>query len=161
MPPDLLIVGRFTIAVEGQDGTWLVAATPRAWSRFQDPIYVALWLVLVGCAIAGISIWSARRLIAPLDRLARAAARLGVGREATPVPEHGPSEFRVITRAFNDMQLRLKRFVDDRTQMLAAISHDLRTPLTRLTLRAEFVSDGEQQRRMLDEIQRMQAMIDA
>ncbi|MFX7674850.1 histidine kinase dimerization/phospho-acceptor domain-containing protein, partial [Acinetobacter baumannii] len=68
---------------------------------------------------------------------------------------------RAATRAFNRMQARLARFVADRTQMLAAISHDLRTPITRLRLRAELVDDPEMQRRMLADLDEMEAMISA
>ncbi|MBI5165852.1 MAG: two-component sensor histidine kinase, partial [Magnetospirillum sp.] len=63
--------------------------------------------------------------------------------------------------AFNRMQARIRRFVDDRTQMLAAISHDLRTPITRLKLRAEFVEDDEQRTRMLADLDEMERMIAA
>ena len=69
----------------------------------------------------------------------RAAEALGRDIHRPPLPEHGPTEVRRAARAFNTMQTRLQRFIQDRTQMLAAISHDLRTPITRLRLRAEFV----------------------
>ena len=68
---------------------------------------------------------------------------------------------RTAIRAFNRMQERLRRFVDDRTQMLAAMSHDLKTPLTRLRLRAEFVEDHEQQRKMLADLDEMSAMVES
>jgi signal transduction histidine kinase len=68
---------------------------------------------------------------------------------------------RATIEAFNRMQDRLRRFLDDRTQMLAAISHDLRAPLARLRLRAELIADGEQQRKMFDDLEAMNAMIDS
>jgi signal transduction histidine kinase len=73
----------------------------------------------------------------------------------------GPQELRTAATAFNRMQERLRRFLEDRTQMLAAISHDLRAPLARLRLRAELVADGEQQRKIVDELDLMNAMIDS
>jgi signal transduction histidine kinase len=73
----------------------------------------------------------------------------------------GPQELRTATTAFNRMQDRLRRFLEDRTQMLAAISHDLRAPLARLRLRSELVADGEQQRKMFDDLDVMNAMIDS
>jgi signal transduction histidine kinase len=76
------------------------------------------------------------------------------------MPEHGSRELRRAASAFNRMQARLRRFVDDRTMMLAAISHDLRTVLTRLRLRAEFIDDGEQQGKAIADIDEMQAMLD-
>jgi signal transduction histidine kinase len=73
----------------------------------------------------------------------------------------GPQELRASIEAFNRMQERLRRFLEDRTQMLAAISHDLGAPLARLRLRAELVADGEQQRKMFDDLDIMNAMIDS
>jgi signal transduction histidine kinase len=75
--------------------------------------------------------------------------------------ESGPEELRIATRAFNRMQERLRRFVDDRTQMLAAMSHDLRTPLNRMRLRAELIEDVEQQKRMFADLEAMRTMIDS
>jgi signal transduction histidine kinase len=122
---------------------------------------LALRLALVAIVVAPISFWAARKLSAPLAAFAEAAEKLGVDGGGPPLKERGPRELRTAIRAFNRMQERLKRFVDDRTRMLAAMSHDLRTPLTRLRLRAEFVEDAEQQQKMLAEVDEMTAMIDA
>jgi signal transduction histidine kinase len=122
---------------------------------------IALRLALVAIVVAPISFWAARKLSAPLAAFAEAAEKLGVDSGAPPLSEQGPRELRTATRAFNRMQERLKRFIDDRTRMLAAMSHDLRTPLTRLRLRAEFVEDPEQQQKMLAELDEMAAMVDA
>jgi signal transduction histidine kinase len=92
---------------------------------------------------------------------ATAAQRLGIELNAAPLPETGTGEVRRAARAFNTMQSRLKRFIQDRTQMLAAISHDLRTPITRMRLRAEFVEDDEQRTKMLTDLDEMEAMIKA
>ena len=78
-----------------------------------------------------------------------------------PLPETGPLEIRETLIAFNRMQQRLNRFVQDRTQMLAAISHDLRTPLTSLRLRSEFLPDSEDKERMQQTLQQMEAMLNA
>jgi signal transduction histidine kinase len=100
-------------------------------------------------------------LAAPLAGFAAAAERLALDGTAAPLPETGPRELRAATAAVNRMRERLSRFVEDRTRMLAAISHDLRTPLTRLRLRAEFIEDAEIQRKMLADIEEMSAMIAA
>ena len=84
-----------------------------------------------------LSIWAIRRLTAPFREFAAAATRLGTDVNATPIKEHGPSDVQAAIQAFNGMQDKLRRFIEDRTQMLAAVSHDLRTPITRLRLRAE------------------------
>ncbi|UEM23285.1 HAMP domain-containing protein [Skermanella mucosa] len=147
------------MALPLSDGTWLVfRSDPDRDGPFRL-IRFGLWMCLVGLVIFGLSLWAGRRLSAPLKRFAEAAQRLGVDGEAPLLPEAGPRELRQATRAFNQMQTRLHRFVEDRTQMLAAISHDLRTPLTRLRLRAEFVEDPEQQRKMLADLEEMEAMI--
>jgi signal transduction histidine kinase len=75
--------------------------------------------------------------------------------------ERGPRELRAAARAFNRMQERLRRFIQDRTQMLAAISHELRTPLARMSLRTEFIRDPEQQRKMRADLDAMSAMVES
>ena len=91
--------------------------------------------------ILGVSVWAVRRVTAPLASLATAAERLGHDVNAPPLPETGTIETRQAARAFNDMQTRLRSLIENRTRMLAAISHDLRTPLTLLRLRAETVEN--------------------
>ena len=93
--------------------------------------------------------------------LAAAAERLGRDVNAPPLPESGPTEVATAAHAFNTMAERIRRFVGDRTQMLAAIGHDLRTPITRLRLRAEFMDDDEQRRKMLADLEEMEAMVAA
>jgi signal transduction histidine kinase len=107
-----------------------------------------------------LSVAAGRKLAAPIRHFADAAERLGVDTTMPPLAERGPHELRTAIRAFNRMQERLRRFVDDRTQMLAAMSHDLRTPLNRMRLRAEFIEDAEQQRKMFADLEAMNAMID-
>jgi signal transduction histidine kinase len=110
-------------------------------------------------AIIALSVLGIRRLTAPLGTLAQAAERLGRDVNAPPLAERGASDVRKALRAFNNMQERIQRFIEDRTRMIAAISHDLRTPITRLRLRAEFIDDAEQQARMLADLDDMETMI--
>lgn len=147
------------VAVQLAGGRWLNAETafpaPPAWGL---PNLVSL---LLTAALAGVAVVLAvRRLARPLARLAAAADALGRGEALPPLPEEGPADLRGTVRAFNRMQARLKRFVDDRTAMLAAVSHDLRTPITSLRLRAEFVEDEETRERMLDTLAEMQRMVE-
>jgi signal transduction histidine kinase len=102
-----------------------------------------------------------RRLIAPVRVLAEAAEALGRDVIAPPLPETGPSEVRTAAIAFNTMAMRLRRFVQDRTELLTAIGHDLRTPITRLKLRAEFVEDDEQRAKILADLEELEAMVSA
>jgi signal transduction histidine kinase len=97
----------------------------------------------------------------PLASLATAAERLGQDMNAPPLPETGTTETRQAARAFNDMQTRLRGLIENRTRLLAAISHDLRTPLTLLRLRAETVENAQERDKMLSTIAEMDSMIGA
>jgi len=109
----------------------------------------------------GLALWlTLSRLLGPLRGLARAAERLGRGEEVGALPATGPSEMRALTEAFNQMQERLHRMVTDRTQMLAALGHDLRSPLTALRVRAEMVDDDETRERLLVSLAEMQDMVE-
>lgn len=149
------------ISLRLQDGSWLNFATPPAphasfWgSQFFGVGALGLMLVVV------VSVWAVRRATQPLDLFARAAERLGLDFNAQPLAEGGPREVQRAAKAFNLMQRRLQTFVHNRTHMLAAISHDLRTPITRLKLRAEFINDEEQRQKMLIDLDEMEAMIAA
>ena len=80
---------------------------------------------------------------------------------APPLPENGPTEVATAAAAFNTMAARIRRFVQDRTELLTAIGHDLRTPITRLKLRCEFVEDEEQRGKMLADLEELEAMVSA
>ena len=114
----------------------------------------------MGIAIWLISIWAARRVSKPIIQFATAAEQFGRDINAPPLPETGSRELRQSIQAFNQMQERLRQLVNDPTFMLAAISHDLRTILTRLKLRAEFIEDPEQAQKAIADIDQMQAMLD-
>lgn len=161
MQPDITMLRSFHIAVALDDSRWLVVSQNKgelgAVRRFRIIATVFVALLLIG----SLSLWTARGLLRPLTRLAAAAERLGREREPTLIAEMSIPEYASIARTFNEMQLRLKQFVDERTHMLAAIAHDLRTPLTRLRLFAEYVGDKTQQRQLLSDIAEMDAMINS
>ncbi len=138
--------GTLVFALADSD-MWDVDDGPGFWGFFT-------WVLI----ITGV-FWAAHRMTKPLRRFAYAADRLGVDVNAPPLPERGSRELRRATRAFNQMQERLKRFIDDRTQMFAAISHDLRTSLTRLRLRSEFIEDEEQKNKALADLDEMEQML--
>jgi len=141
---------------DGQRISFTIVGLPSS-GGYLVPIFLGS-LVLVALLIA---LLTARRLARPIREFANASERLGVDLTAPPMAVRGPQELRATIQAFNRMQDRLRRFLEDRTQMLAAISHDLRAPLARLRLRAELVADGEQQRKMFDDLDVMNAMIDS
>ena len=150
----------YLLALELRDGSWVAFIAPRSWGLEPVPrALVTLVLVLISTLLVA---WVAtRRLARPLQAFTRAARRFGADIQAPPIPAQGPYELREATLAFNAMQARIQRLVADRTQMLAAISHDLRAPLTRMRLRGEFVGDRKQQSRLFRDIDEMQAMINA
>jgi signal transduction histidine kinase len=100
-----------------------------------------------------------RTITRPLGDLARAADEVGRGATTTPLKETGAREIRGATRAFNAMQERLRRYLDSRTQVLAAMSHDLRTPLTRLRLRVESIDDDQLRQRCIEDLDEMSNMV--
>jgi signal transduction histidine kinase len=101
-------------------------------------------------------------LLIPVRTLAEAAERLGRDVVNAPaLPEKGPSEIVMAAAAFNTMAARIRRFVEDRTFLLTAIGHDLRTPITRLKLRAEYMEDDEQREKMLADLDEMESMVAA
>ncbi|KQZ55992.1 hypothetical protein ASD53_14235 [Lysobacter sp. Root559] len=149
---------RMSVAIELPDGDWLLASPGRPSPRWLQHLFKLSGMALLIVAVAGLSVWTARSFLQPLTKLSQAAERLGREREPTPIEGMTIPEYAAIAHKFNEMQVRLKRFVDDRTQQLAAISHDLRTPLTRMRLFAEYVDDAHRER-LLGEIAQMETMI--
>lgn len=142
------------------DGSWL-----NVEGQLPSPLFWA-WPVLTSTGVTAAALMlvvalTVRRITRPLSRLADAADRLGRGETIPDLPEEGPQEVRRTTHAFNLMQARVRRFVADRTRMIAAMSHDLRTPLTSLRLRAEFVDDDETREKMIATIDDMSRMTEA
>jgi len=149
------------VAMPLSDGQWLSFTTglPDTGPAFSRQFLISMAVMAI--IILGVSIWVVRRVTAPLASLAAAAERLGRDVTAPPLPETGTIETRQASRAFNDMQVRLRNLIENRTRLLAAISHDLRTPLTLLRLRAESVEDQQERDKMLSTIAEMDSMIEA
>lgn len=144
-----------------EDGSWLNVATrvpprPPAWAR-SSTVAIAVTAALSILAV----VLLVRRVTRPLARLADTAERFGRGETVAPLKREGPEDVRRTIDAFNGMRERLGRFVADRTRMLAAISHDLRTPITSLRLRAELVDDAEVREKLLATLMEMQQMTEA
>jgi signal transduction histidine kinase len=141
---------------------WLTITSPvKAPEPWRSPGFASAFIVmtLLGAIMIAIAV---RQLLIPVKTLAAAAERLGRDVTNAPaLPETGPSEIVIAAIAFNTMAARIRRFVDDRTFLLAAIGHDLRTPITRLKLRAEYMEDEEQRLKMLADLDEMEAMVAA
>ncbi|HEY7644670.1 MAG TPA: HAMP domain-containing sensor histidine kinase, partial [Hyphomicrobiales bacterium] len=149
------------VAVPLSDGQWLsfVTALPESGPGFSRQFLVSMAIMAI--IILAVSVWAVRRVTAPLASLSAAAERLGNDLGAPSIPDTGTIETRQASRAFNTMQARLRSLIDNRTRMLAAISHDLRTPLTLLRLRAENVENAPERERMLATIAEMDSMVGA
>ncbi|MPZ41315.1 MAG: HAMP domain-containing protein [Rhizobiales bacterium] len=154
--------GAYQLAVRvGDDSALLfdVSAVTHPWFIVLAPIVLTLTIVLVFVTL--LSVYAVRWIIAPLSSIAAAAHSFGRSPDDTRIVNRsGPREIAQVADALNDMRTRIRALLDDRTRMLAAISHDLRTPLTRLRLRAERIGDQDLRDGMLHEITRVTCMLD-
>ena len=158
LAPAPFVEGDFIAAVHTREGSWVVVqpvpeSFPNAWQR-----RVLLWFLLAAAIVVPAGWLFSRRLVRPITGFARAADQLGRDPSAPVLALEGPAEIGRAAQAFNRMQARLRSFVDDRTVMIGAISHDLRTPLTRLRFRIEDVPD-DVRAGMLEDVEEMERMI--
>lgn len=150
-----------TLSIALEDGTWLNVDTRFQRPPLQWPIFSAVSFGFTAALLIGVAFWYLlARLTWPLRRLAQAAERLGRGEENKPLPVAGPSEVRDLTDAFNHMQERLVRTVADKTRIMAALGHDLRSPLTALRVHAEMVDEEETRDALVKSIEEMQDMVE-
>jgi signal transduction histidine kinase len=120
-----------------------------------------LWLLGLQLLTLGVAVWFCVRLaVRPLSRLAEAADALRPGEALTPLPEQGPREVAAAARAFNAMQGRIDVHLKERMHLLAAISHDLQTPITRLRLRGEQIDDAPLRAKVMADLDGMQALVE-
>jgi signal transduction histidine kinase len=153
-----LVMGDFTAALQRGDGRWTIVRTapepfPTEWQRRM--------LLILGAGFAVVApagLLFARRITAPLKRFGEAAERLGRDPLGPQLTLSGPAEIGAAAEAFNNMQGRLRRYIDDRTAMVGAISHDLRTPLARIRFKLERAPE-EVRARVLADVGQMEQMI--
>jgi signal transduction histidine kinase len=149
----------FTVQVTLHDGARVTFDSRLSPQEAALPGRVALTLVVLLGTVILLSLVAVRWVTGPLSVLASAAQELGENIDRAPLPETGPSEVRRAARAFNTMQQRLQRFIADRTRILTAMSHDLKTPITRLRLRAEGLEDETQRAKFVRDLEEMEAMV--
>ena len=128
------------------------------------PFWGGPWMMTVLFAVISVTLlglWAAWALTAPLSSFVKAAETFSLSGATAPLPERGPEEIRSLAKALNRMRERITGLIDDRTKMLAAISHDLRTPITRMRLRAEFIEDETHRHRMLRDLDQMRSMLES
>jgi signal transduction histidine kinase len=149
----------FDVIVTLPDGDRVAFRTfsPRGTPPFPGHFVIELGFLTI---MLGIVLYAMTRTITrPLADLATAADAVGRGKTVEPLQERGARELRRATRAFNAMQERLNRYLDSRTRVLAAMSHDLRTPITRLRLRVESIEDEALRTRCVDDLDEMTRMV--
>lgn len=159
-PPPMRRFERFfdvTVTLPDGDKAVFRTVAPRSGPRLPRQIFLELGILAVALSLVLYAM--TRTITRPLGDLARAADEVGRGANATALKETGVREIRRATRAFNAMQERLRRYLDSRTQVLAAMSHDLRTPLTRLRLRVESIDDDQLRQRCVEDLDEMSNMI--
>ena len=154
------LISPFQVGVRQADGRWRVVGPAPGFGLSAWQQRVALWFALSALAMSPVTWIYARRLSRPIQVFADAAERLGRDPGAPPLEVKGPAEVATAARAFNEMQERLRRYVEDRTAMVGAIAHDLRTPLTRLRFRIESLPE-DQRAKYASDLDQMEEMITA
>lgn len=149
----------FLTQVRLSDGTWVAFDTHLPEDAASLPGRLLLTLAILLATVLAVSVVAVRWLTRPLKALAAAADELGRDIHRPPLPESGPTEVRHAAQAFNRMQARLARFIEERTRMLAAMSHDLKTPITRMRLRADLLDDEELRSQFEKDLAEMAAMV--
>ncbi|MBR9909029.1 MAG: HAMP domain-containing protein [Gammaproteobacteria bacterium] len=151
----------FSMAVQLSDGRWFVSRLAAPGISPLAAMQTLTFLLLAAVLVLLPVIWQMRRIARPLRDLAQAASDLGRGRSVAPLPLRGPQDVQDTVAAFNTMNERLDRFVSERTRMLAALSHDLRTPMTSMRLRLELMPPSEERDKLIASLEEMQQMAEA
>jgi two-component system OmpR family sensor kinase len=157
-PAGVLLLSGFEIGAQLPDGRWLVMRQGRNWEELG---WIGRAALVIGGTMVVLFVLGAlfaRRLTRPIRNFSDAVQAVGVDPQNEPVREEGPQELRGAARAVNSMQARLRNLIADRTKTLAAVAHDMRTPLMRLRLAAENVAP-EQRERMAKEIEEVEALV--
>jgi signal transduction histidine kinase len=167
-PADKSLVARFAngrvyfASYDLGDGRTLVFESQREnILQFVPRVFAILTVMVLSVPVMLLMVWAGTVLVSPLAALAAGAERFSRNLAAPPVDERGPAEVRVVARTMNRMRERIQKLVTDRSQALAAIGHDMRTPLTRLRLRVESSSDLNQKHSMLADVLTLEIMINS
>lgn len=149
----------FVVQVALRDGAVVTFDSFVSPEAVDMPLRLALTLLVLLGTVVALSLVAVRWVTGPLSTLASAAEKLGEDINRPPLPETGPVEARRAARAFNTMQGRLSRFITDRTRILTAMSHDLKTPITRLRLRTELLEDEALRAKFSKDLGEMESMV--
>jgi len=149
----------YTVQLKMRDDSLVTFDTFLSPQEKAIPMRLALTLLILLGSVIALSLVAVRWVTTPLSALAKAADELGADINRPPLAETGPLEVRRAAHAFNTMQQRLSRFIADRTRVLAAMSHDLKTPITRLRLRTEMLDDEALRGKFAKDLEEMEAMV--
>lgn len=148
----------FAISIQMEPGQWLnIKANVYSHFLLTQILLISFEIIVFGAIL--FSAWSINRFTQPLKNFKKAADQLGIDLHTKPLTVYGPSIVRETAEAINTMQTRIQDLISDRTLMLAAISHDLRTPITRMKLRAQFVKDHDLYQKFIHDLDEMELMI--
>ncbi|MBP6115051.1 MAG: HAMP domain-containing protein [Neisseriaceae bacterium] len=149
----------FLVQVPLKDGQWLIfnSRIPKASSWLSSRALTNIGLLLM--VVLALSYVAVRSLTRPLQQLSKAADALGRNINQPPISETGPTEIRQVARAFNLMQGRLQSYIQDRTHVFSAMSHDLKTPITRMRLRTDLLDDDLLRERFEKDLKEMETMV--
>ena len=150
----------YFVAVKLTDGSWVLGIALQRFWGFYPFERLSLQVVMLMLWVIAVSMIASRQFSRPIERLAASVRQIGHQPGSIFIEETGPREIRLVARTINSMQAQIQRFIEYRTTMLTAISHDLRTPLTRIRLRGEYIEDKKQQASLFRDVDEMQAMID-
>lgn len=151
----------FVTHIRLHDGNWVRFSAPLPYEQITRLYILVPKLLIMLAIVVALLLLAVRRVTNPMKRMAQAALVLGQNLDAMPLAEGGPAEIRTTARALNVMQLRLQEYVRDRAAMLAALSHDLKTFITRLRLRTELLPESRHRDRLIEDLGEMAMMVDA
>ena len=150
---------RLSVAIGIGPGQWLNAEF--VWPPSSLLSSLVLSAAVASLALIAVAVWLAYRLSGPLQRLSEASIAMARGRTGTPVPETGPTVLRSAAHAFNTMSRRLMATLENQRVLLASIAHDLRTPITSLRIKSEFIEDVELRDKMTESLDELQTTTEA
>lgn len=152
-------INSFSISIQMEKNQWLNLNATIYFHILSDQLVLLLIEIVVLGSIL-VSAWSINRFTQPLRQFKLAAEQLGIDLHSKPIDViRGPTVVRETAEAMNKMQKRIQDLIRDRTQMLAAISHDLRTPITRMKLRSQFIDDIPIQENLNRDLDEMESMV--
>ncbi|QFY63840.1 HAMP domain-containing protein (plasmid) [Rhizobium grahamii] len=150
-----------TAAIKLAEGEWLFAALPNHGPPPDGWLVLGGWMTLIILGSTAVSIFAASKIIGPLELLQSAAGRIGTDGVLPYIPETGAGEVRATAQALNRLSARLRSAMESRMRLVAAAGHDLRTPMTRMRLRAEFVTDDDEREKWLSDLEELDAIADS